>query len=160
MSIACVISEDFRSRIWTDALDSRWQHSQCWFNRRVTWPEHFAWTSVGFLKQQIKHILNKQGWQRETSRWLWVMANTLIENQGVRFWGLDCQGNSADAIVTMSYTLLEGVLDVMVESLSLSIQVKLATFGDNRLLDFLPFKSPFITAAVWSDCRQCFLLWR
>ena len=45
-----------------------------------------------------------------------------------------------DAIVTMSYTLLEGVLDVMVEKPELVNQVKLATFGDNRLLDFLPFK--------------------
>ncbi|MGF1694643.1 catabolite repressor/activator [Vibrio kyushuensis] len=45
-----------------------------------------------------------------------------------------------DAIVTTSYTLLEGVLDMFSERPELMEQVKLATFGDNRLLDFLPFK--------------------
>ncbi|MCL9773727.1 catabolite repressor/activator [Vibrio methylphosphonaticus] len=45
-----------------------------------------------------------------------------------------------DSIVTMSYTLLEGVLDVFLEKPELMGKVKLATFGDNRLLDFLPFK--------------------
>ncbi len=45
-----------------------------------------------------------------------------------------------DAIVTTSYTLLEGVLDVLVEKPELMNTIKLATFGDNRLLDFLPTK--------------------
>ncbi|MEZ8046203.1 catabolite repressor/activator [Vibrio sp. 10N.237.312.C02] len=56
------------------------------------------------------------------------------------FEGWIAKGTVPDAIVTMSYTLLEGVLDVMVEKPELINQVKLATFGDNRLLDFLPFK--------------------
>ena len=42
--------------------------------------------------------------------------------------------------VTTSYTLLEGVLDVMLEKPELMGKVRLATFGDNRLLDFLPVK--------------------
>lgn len=42
--------------------------------------------------------------------------------------------------MTTSYTLLEGVLDVMLEKPELMSQVRLATFGDNRLLDFLPVK--------------------
>ncbi|MDN2483545.1 catabolite repressor/activator [Vibrio agarivorans] len=50
------------------------------------------------------------------------------------------QDKVPDAIITTSYTLLEGVLDVMLENPSLKDKVKLATFGDNRLLDFLPFK--------------------
>ncbi|MFC5079489.1 Catabolite repressor/activator [Vibrio thalassae] len=45
-----------------------------------------------------------------------------------------------DAIVTTSYTLLEGVLDVLIEQPELMGKIKLATFGDNRLLDFLPTK--------------------
>ncbi len=45
-----------------------------------------------------------------------------------------------DAIVTTSYTLLEGVLDMMLEEPELLNKVRLATFGDNRLLDFLPVK--------------------
>ncbi|MEZ8823246.1 catabolite repressor/activator [Vibrio amylolyticus] len=45
-----------------------------------------------------------------------------------------------DAIITTSYTLLEGVLDMLLERPELMNQIKLATFGDNRLLDFLPIK--------------------
>lgn len=49
-------------------------------------------------------------------------------------------GNLPDAIMATSYTLLEGVLDVLVERPNLTKNLRLATFGDNRLLDFLPFK--------------------
>ncbi|MDB1125435.1 catabolite repressor/activator [Vibrio algarum] len=45
-----------------------------------------------------------------------------------------------DAIVVTSYTLLEGVLDVLLEHPKLMSNIKLGTFGDNRLLDFLPIK--------------------
>ena len=45
-----------------------------------------------------------------------------------------------DAVITTSYTLLEGILDVMLEKPELMNKVKLGTFGDNRLLDFLPVK--------------------
>jgi LacI family fructose operon transcriptional repressor len=45
-----------------------------------------------------------------------------------------------DAIITTSYVLLEGVLDVLLEHPALMNQVKLGTFGDSRLLDFLPVK--------------------
>lgn len=50
------------------------------------------------------------------------------------------EGQLPDAIVTTSYTLLEGVLDVFLSQPELSDRVKIATFGDNRLLDFLPMK--------------------
>ncbi|WP_375748370.1 catabolite repressor/activator [Vibrio sp. HN007] len=50
------------------------------------------------------------------------------------------EGTLPDAIVTTSYTLLEGVLDVLLERPALMTQLKLGTFGDNRLLDFLPIK--------------------
>ncbi len=45
-----------------------------------------------------------------------------------------------DAIITTSYILLEGILDVLIEKPELMGTVKLGTFGDNRLLDFLPIK--------------------
>ncbi|NIY92001.1 catabolite repressor/activator [Vibrio diazotrophicus] len=45
-----------------------------------------------------------------------------------------------DAIVTTSYTLLEGILDVLMDHPDLLKKIRLATFGDNRLLDFLPVK--------------------
>ncbi|QJQ95837.1 MULTISPECIES: catabolite repressor/activator [Halomonadaceae] len=43
-----------------------------------------------------------------------------------------------DALVTASYTLLDGVLDVLMEYGALPELLRLATFGDDRLLDFLP----------------------
>ncbi|WP_160060569.1 catabolite repressor/activator [Psychromonas sp. L1A2] len=45
-----------------------------------------------------------------------------------------------DAIIVTSYTMLEGILDVLIEQPELMKTVKLGTFGDNRLLDFLPIK--------------------
>lgn len=45
-----------------------------------------------------------------------------------------------DAIITTSYILLEGILDVLIEKPELITRIKLGTFGDNRLLDFLPIK--------------------
>lgn len=45
-----------------------------------------------------------------------------------------------DAIVTTSFTLLEGILDVLSDQPELMSKIRVATFGDNRLLDFLPIK--------------------
>lgn len=45
-----------------------------------------------------------------------------------------------DAIITTSYVLLEGILDVLIEHPILMTTLRLGTFGDNRLLDFLPIK--------------------
>ncbi|EKO3692066.1 catabolite repressor/activator [Vibrio metschnikovii] len=50
------------------------------------------------------------------------------------------QDNMPDAVVVTSYTLLEGVLDVLLERPALMDKLRLATFGNNRLLDFLPIK--------------------
>lgn len=36
--------------------------------------------------------------------------------------------------------MLEGILDVLIEKPELMTRIKLGTFGDNRLLDFLPIK--------------------
>ncbi|KJG24663.1 transcriptional regulator [Photobacterium iliopiscarium] len=45
-----------------------------------------------------------------------------------------------DAILATSYTLFEGVLDCLLKNPQLMSRTYLATFGDNRLLDFLPNK--------------------
>ena len=45
-----------------------------------------------------------------------------------------------DAILVTSYVLFEGVLDCLLAYPKLLEKVALATFGDNRLLDFLPVK--------------------
>ncbi|MDT8866025.1 catabolite repressor/activator [Vibrio fluvialis] len=49
-------------------------------------------------------------------------------------------GDVPDAVVATSYTLLEGILDVLLAHPDLMQTIRLATFGDNRLLDFLPIK--------------------
>jgi len=51
-----------------------------------------------------------------------------------------CDHKIPEAIITTSYTLLEGLLDAFSDHLSLMPELKLATFGNNRLLDFLPIK--------------------
>ncbi|QOR39760.1 catabolite repressor/activator [Billgrantia diversa] len=43
-----------------------------------------------------------------------------------------------DAVVTASYTLLDGVFDMLLEEGGLPQTLRMATFGDSRLLDFLP----------------------
>lgn len=43
-----------------------------------------------------------------------------------------------DALVTASYSLFDGVLDTLLEAGGLPDSLRLATFGDSRLLDFLP----------------------
>ena len=45
-----------------------------------------------------------------------------------------------DAVLVTSYALFEGVLDCLLAYPKLLQKVALATFGDNRLLDFLPVK--------------------
>lgn len=50
---------------------------------------------------------------------------------------LDARG-LPDALITASYTLLDGVFDVLLEEGGLPTALRLATFGDSRLLDFLP----------------------
>jgi len=45
-----------------------------------------------------------------------------------------------DAVLVTSYALFEGVLDCLLAHPALLKKVALATFGDNRLLDFLPVK--------------------
>ncbi len=50
------------------------------------------------------------------------------------------QGCFPDAVLVTSYALFEGVLDCLLAHPQLLQKVALATFGNNRLLDFLPVK--------------------
>jgi len=50
------------------------------------------------------------------------------------------QGCFPDALLITSYTLFEGVLECLLAHPDLQKKTVLATFGDNRLLDFLPIK--------------------
>ncbi|MDL4862689.1 catabolite repressor/activator, partial [Halomonas elongata] len=55
-----------------------------------------------------------------------------------------------DVLITASYTLLDGVFDVLLEEGRLPDGLRLATFGDNRLLDFLPLP---VDSAVQDHAR-------
>lgn len=48
-------------------------------------------------------------------------------------------GTIPDTVVTASFTLCEGILDVLRRHPKLISKINLATFGDHRFLDFLPF---------------------
>lgn len=48
-------------------------------------------------------------------------------------------GQLPEALITTSYILMEGVLDYLLEQEADMSQLAMATFGDDRLLDFLPF---------------------
>ena len=48
-------------------------------------------------------------------------------------------GQLPEALVATSYILMEGVLDYLLEQEADMSQIAMATFGDDRLLDFLPF---------------------
>lgn len=50
------------------------------------------------------------------------------------------EGRVPQAILTTSYVLLEGVLDELVQHPELLAVTRLTTFGDNRLLDYLPVR--------------------
>ena len=50
------------------------------------------------------------------------------------------QGCFPDAVLITSYALFEGVLECLLAHPDLQKKTVLATFGDNRLLDFLPIK--------------------
>ncbi|MBY5923937.1 MULTISPECIES: catabolite repressor/activator [unclassified Halomonas] len=59
--------------------------------------------------------------------------------EGARMLGEYMDANGLpDALVTASYILLEGALDELIARGGLPSRLAMASFGDNRLLDFLP----------------------
>ncbi|USD67456.1 catabolite repressor/activator [Vibrio sp. SCSIO 43136] len=128
---SCVVSEDFDSAYeLTDSIISPEIQSVGLIGAlpdlRVS-----VERQQGFLSVCKQYTLNTQtGYGEHFSRdeGKKVFARWLAEDQ------------IPDAIVTTSYTLLEGIVDLMLEHPKLMDKIKLATFGDNRLLDFLPIK--------------------
>lgn len=75
------------------------------------------------------------------------VVNVSHGEQFSRQWGrrqmraLMAQGSLPDVLVTTAYVLLEGVLDALSERPELDIsRLRLGTFGDAQLLDFLPMR--------------------
>lgn len=69
---------------------------------------------------------------------IYLSGSHYERSEGARLAAHLLEQGSADALVTASYTLLEGVFDTFLERGGLPDDIRLATFGDHRLLDFLP----------------------
>nr|WP_155826479.1 catabolite repressor/activator [Halomonas zhanjiangensis] len=103
--------------------------------RRVAWLDAMPGLSISRERRAgFKAALKEQGIEAvclsaehyERSEAMVLAQQVLNQPEGV------------DALVTASYTLMEGVFDAFLERGGLSKHIRLATFGDHRLLDFLP----------------------
>ncbi|MFG6177081.1 catabolite repressor/activator [Halomonas sp. THAF12] len=102
---------------------------------RVVWLDAVPWLSItqerrsGFLRSlagRDVRSLSLAGERYDRAEGARLMRRVLDEH------GLP------DALVTASYSLFDGVLDTLLEAGGLPDSLRLATFGDSRLLDFLP----------------------
>ncbi|OLQ84865.1 DNA-binding transcriptional regulator FruR [Vibrio ponticus] len=127
----CVMSEDF---------DGAYELAQSIVSERVSTigiigalPE----LTISTVREQgIRSVAKEQGLEVQVG-----YGDHFNREEGKRiFADWVSQGKVPEAVITTSYTLLEGVLDELLKHPELTTKIKLATFGDNRLLDFLPFK--------------------
>jgi LacI family fructose operon transcriptional repressor len=128
----CVISDNATAAetLTRSVLDGR--------TRSVAWLDAVPTLSIsierreGFrraVKGRLKHVHEVTGARYDRQSGALLMRELLAEH------GLP------DALVTSSYTLLQGVLDVLLEAPGgLPRALRMATFGDDRLLDFLPLR--------------------
>ncbi|MDX5979264.1 catabolite repressor/activator [Vreelandella alkaliphila] len=103
--------------------------------RRVAWLEAMPSLSIS-RERRVGFQSALQGTSIEPV----LLSGTHYErSEGARLAAqmLDEKGG-ADALITASYVLMEGVFDVFLERGGLPENMRLATFGDHRLLDFLP----------------------
>jgi LacI family transcriptional regulator, fructose operon transcriptional repressor len=128
----CVVSDNTPSAevLTRSVLDERTQ--------RVAWLDAVASLTVtherreGFraaVAGRVAHVheLSGERYDRESGARL---MRELLEKHGL-----------PDALVTCSFTLMQGVLDVLLEQPGgLPRSLRMATFGDDRLLDFLPLR--------------------
>lgn len=93
--------------------------------------------TVSTIREQgIRSVANEHGLEVQVG-----YGEHFHREEGQRIFARWVKDNAVpEAIITTSYTLLEGVLDELLKAPHMAANIKLATFGDNRLLDFLPFK--------------------
>ena len=148
---------------YTDLADEGW--SVVGMDRGLT-PERFA--SVVSNDQEAAYALTRSVMEGSTRRIAWLDAMPELsvsrERRAGFFAALEGQGVEAttfsgeryerdvgvalaqqafaagevDALVTASYALMEGVFDELLARGGMPRTLRLATFGDHRLLDFLP----------------------
>lgn len=128
----CVISDNVSAaETLTRSVMDEHTHSIAWLDA-VPSLSISAERRKGFrraVKGRVEHVHQVTGarYDRESGA---LLMRGLLADHGL-----------PDALVTSSYTLLQGVLDVLLESpTGLPQKLRLATFGDDRLLDFLPLR--------------------
>ncbi|QFI36879.1 catabolite repressor/activator [Moritella marina ATCC 15381] len=130
---ACVISED---------LDGAYELTQALLENDINSIGLVgAVPELGISKEREQGFLSAINQHKHDVKLLTAYGDHFSQQQGqaqVQQW-ID-NGTFPDAILATSYTLFEGVLDCLIRNPSLMASTKLATFGDNRLLDFLPSK--------------------
>lgn len=126
---ASVVSDDFEAarRLTHSVLDPR--------TRRVAWLDAMPALSISRERRAgFEAALEGRG---ITARKFSAARYERVEAAGLME-GLFEEGEAVDAIITASYTLLEGVFDYFLARGGLPDDVRLASFGDHRLLDLLP----------------------
>ncbi|UYG06883.1 catabolite repressor/activator [Halomonas sp. M4R1S46] len=114
---------------------------------RIAWLDAVPWLSIsqerraGFqqaLDGREREVIMLGGERYDRAEGARLMRELLDEH------------GAPDALVTASYSLLDGVLDTLLEAGGLPPGLRLATFGDSRLLDFLPLP---VNSAVQDHVR-------
>lgn len=109
-----VMSDDVRNIVWFDAVPEL----SISVERRAGFHRALAGSSAQAIMKSATRYDRAEGAR---------LMRELLDEHGV-----------PDALVTASYTLLDGVFDVLLDNGGLPESLRLATFGDDRLLDFLP----------------------
>ncbi|WP_048305746.1 catabolite repressor/activator [Halomonas sp. PR-M31] len=126
---ACIVSHDI------DAAETLTRSLMTPDVRRLAWFDAVEGLSITRKRRQgFYQALSGTG-----ATPLIFTARRYARGEGARLMHrlLDEQG-LPDALITASYTLLDGVFDVLLKNAGLPDTLRLATFGDDRLLDFLP----------------------
>ncbi|WP_447895676.1 catabolite repressor/activator [Vreelandella sp. GE22] len=144
---ASVVSDDFA------AAQALTQSVIGTATRRLVWIDAMPALSISRDRRAgFETALHERGVEGRT-----LCANRYERSEGARLMAeLESEMGEVDAIVTASYTLMEGVFDHFLGRGGLPHALKLATFGDHRLLDFLP--QPINTVSQdYEGMAQCTL---
>ncbi|WP_447555993.1 catabolite repressor/activator [Vreelandella sp. EE22] len=144
---ASVVGDDFEAaqKLTRSVVDDT--------TRRVAWIDAMPALSISRERRAgFEAVMNECGAAGQV-----LCASRYERSEGAalvaRLYG---ESGQVDAIITASYSLLEGVFDHFLQRGGLPQGLRLATFGDHRLLDFLP--QPVNTVAQdYERMAQCTL---
>lgn len=137
-----MLSDEHFASVISEDLEGAYQLTMSLLESR---PQHIALLGagkhIGISKERAQGFmsaLKKRDFQGEVSQYYATHFDSHEASAIVNTW---IETNTIpEAILTTSYTLLEGLLDAISDKPELMSSLEIATFGDNRLLDFLPIK--------------------